>query len=45
VDDDNTRCYYLSATDADDDGFDLMLDQIDSDWRSHLTNLSEQRED
>jgi hypothetical protein len=45
VDDDNTRCYYLSAKDADDDGFDPMLDQIDSDWRSHLTNLSEQRED
>jgi hypothetical protein len=34
--DDGTRSYYLSATDADVNGFDLMLSKIDRDWRDHL---------
>jgi hypothetical protein len=45
VDDDNTRCYYLSAKDADDDGFDLVLDKIDGQWREHVTNLAGQQGD
>ncbi len=43
--DDGSHRYYLSATDADVDAFDLMLDQIDSDWRDHLTNMPGERGD
>ena len=38
---DGTRSYYLSATDADVNAFDPMLDKIDRDWRHHVTNLSD----
>jgi hypothetical protein len=31
--------YYLNVEDADVDAFDPMLDTIDLDWRSHVTNL------
>lgn len=33
-----TRRYHLSAEDADVDAFDPMLNEIDSDWRHHVTN-------
>ena len=36
---------YLSAMAAGVDAFDQMLDKIDLDWRSHLTNLAGQRGD
>jgi hypothetical protein len=36
--DDGTRRYYLDAEDADVDAFDTMLDRIDRDWHSHVTN-------
>jgi hypothetical protein len=36
---DGTRHYQLKgADDADLDAFDPMLDKIDRDWRSHVTN-------
>jgi hypothetical protein len=38
---DGTRSYYLSATDADVNAFDPMLDKIDQEWRDHVTNLSD----
>jgi hypothetical protein len=38
---DGTRSYYLSATDADVNAFDPMLDKIDRDWPDHVTNLSD----
>jgi hypothetical protein len=34
---DGSRSYYLSAHQVGVDGFDAMLDSIDSDWREHLT--------
>jgi hypothetical protein len=37
---DGARGYYLSAADADVNAFDLMLDEINSDWRDHVTNLA-----
>jgi hypothetical protein len=42
--DDGTRRYYLDAPDADVDAFDPVLDEIDSDWRKHLTNWREEPE-
>jgi len=42
---DGSHRYYLSATDADVDAFDPMLDKIDSDWRDHLTNMGGERGD
>jgi hypothetical protein len=38
VPEDDTRRYYLSAEDAGLDAFDLMLDEIDSNWRDHVEN-------
>jgi hypothetical protein len=37
---DGTREYYLSAHQVGPDGFDPMLDRIDSDWRDHLTRTT-----
>jgi hypothetical protein len=45
VPEDDTRRYYLSAEDAGLDAFDLMLAEIDSDWRDHLTNMAGERGD
>jgi hypothetical protein len=36
------RCYYLSAAGVGMEGFDAMLDSMDSDWREHLTRTAEQ---
>lgn len=35
---DGTRRYHLKAEDADVDAFDPILNEIDSDWRHHVTN-------
>jgi hypothetical protein len=38
---DKTRCYYLDALDpaaVDVNAFNPMLDKIDPDWHSHVTN-------
>jgi hypothetical protein len=37
VADDGTRRYYLHAVDADVDALEPVLDEIDGDWRSHVT--------
>jgi hypothetical protein len=37
---DGTREYYLSAHLVGVDGFDSMLDRIDSEWRDHLTRTT-----
>ena len=42
---DGSHRYYLSATDANVDAFDPMLDTIDSEWRDHLTNMAGERGD
>lgn len=36
--DDGARRYHLEAEDSDLDAFDPMLDEIDRNWRNHLTN-------
>jgi hypothetical protein len=43
--DDGSHRYYLNATDAGVDAFDQMLDEIDPDWRDHLTNMAGERGD
>jgi hypothetical protein len=39
--DDGSRSYSLSAHDVGVDGFDLMLDEIDPEWRQHLSRTAE----
>jgi hypothetical protein len=31
------RCYDLNSVDAGTDGFDIVLDKINEQWRDHLT--------
>lgn len=38
---DGTRRYYVEAQEADVDVFDSMLEEIDRDWRDHITNWRE----
>lgn len=38
--DDGSRLYHLQAEDAGVDGFDAMLNRIDSDWDEHVTRTS-----
>jgi hypothetical protein len=35
---DGTRRFHLTAEDADVDAFDSKLDEIDRNWRHHVTN-------
>jgi hypothetical protein len=37
---DGGRLYHLEAEDAGPDGFDAMLNRIDSDWQEHVTRTS-----
>jgi hypothetical protein len=37
---DGTRRYYVSATDADVDALDPMLERIDPNWRDHITSAT-----
>ena len=41
--DDGSRRYYLSATDADVDALDPMLDKIDPNWRDHIEDWRGER--
>jgi hypothetical protein len=38
--DDGSRLYHLQAEDVGVDGFDAMLNRIDSDWQEHVTRTS-----
>ena len=38
--DDGSRLYHLQAEDVGVDGFDAMLNRLDSDWQEHVTRTS-----
>lgn len=38
INEDGSRSYYLSAEGVGVDGFDSMLDRLDSAWAEHLTH-------